>query len=169
MLTLMIACGWLVACGEAIPPPGAASSTPSVDSTEAAAACDTHGQANLLAAFASTAGVVAAWQDNTELQVAQANSASVTRLSISPWHDRAANTGVYVCYWEGSFAAGGPPNCPNFTPPTRAIVVVDPADHLIREWLFGFDNDLPIQRPSSNGDALIYRAPIAGDAKPPCK
>jgi hypothetical protein len=129
-----------------------------VDSPEAAAACDPRSSGTLLAAFVSTAGVVAEWQDNTISHAMAGYTASSTRIANSPWHQLPADATVYVCYWEGTFGGDGPPGvC--VRPATRLIGVVAPPSGQVVTWTYGSDQQLPIQRPSATGVEFDYGGP----------
>jgi hypothetical protein len=165
----------LLGCGKSVAGPTHHASTAvssSLDSPQAAAACDTNGGATLLAAFTSTAAVVATWEDNsTPFATAGVwgTAASSSRVVGSPWHRYSADTVVYVCYWEGSFDGAGPPGCINAKPSTRLIAVAYPTDKLILTWTEGFDDQLPVQRPSVTGVEIDFGGPPPPNPPvPPC-
>jgi hypothetical protein len=169
----------LVGCGSYGVPSTRTAAGPSksnIDSPEAAAACNPNGGATLIAAFASTAGVVAAWEDNSPEHHAGAGvwsfGASIARVIGSPWHHYPVNTVVFVCYYEGIFDGEGPPGCPNADKPTtRLIVVVYPPDNVKLTFASGFDNQLPVERPSAEGAESSTAGspnPTGTPSPPPC-
>lgn len=163
----LVAVTCLVACGSAQPiSSGATHPTAQVDSPEAAAACNPGTSGTLLAAFVSTAGVVADWQDNTISHAMAGYIASTTRITNSPWHRLPANATVYVCYWEGTFGGEGPPGVCVRTA-SRLIGVVAPPDPHVVTWTYGSDQQLPIQRPSATGVEFDYGGPPPAHPIPP--
>jgi hypothetical protein len=104
-------------------------------------ACDGKlGSARLVAAFESTAGVVADWTEN----VAFADAPHPP----SPWRQRPASAPAYVCYFDGQFAPPGGPVGASVPPLVgRALLLVDASGAVLGSSKYGPAESLPLNRP----------------------
>jgi hypothetical protein len=98
------------------------------------------GTARLVAAFDSTAGVVADWTEN----VAFADAPHPP----SPWRQLPASARAYVCYYDGQFASPGGPVGASVPPLAgRALILVDPSGAVLGSSKYGPAESLPLNRP----------------------
>jgi DNA-binding beta-propeller fold protein YncE len=98
------------------------------------------GTARLVAAFDSTAGVVADWTEN----VAFADAPHPP----SPWRQLPASARAYVCYYDGQFASPGGPVGASVPPLAgRALILVDASGAVLGSSKYGPAESLPLNRP----------------------
>jgi len=98
------------------------------------------GDARLVAAFDSTAGVVAAWTEN----VAFADAPHPP----SPWRQLPASAPAYVCYFDGQFASPGGPVGASVPPLVgRALLLIDASGTVLGPSKYGPADSLPLNRP----------------------
>jgi hypothetical protein len=104
-------------------------------------ACDGKlGDARLVAAFASTAGVVADWTEN----VAFADAPHPP----SPWRQLTASAPAFVCYFDGQFASPGGPVGASVPPLVgRALMLIDGSGAVLGPSKYGPAESLPLNRP----------------------
>jgi len=107
-------------------------------------ACDGKlGSARLVAAFDSTAGVVADWVENVSYPDAP-------HVVSSEWRRLAATAPAHVCYFDGQFSPPGSPVSPGAsTPPLigRALILVDSSGTQLGPSKYGPTDSLPLARP----------------------
>jgi len=123
--------------------PSVGGSTP-IGDISARSACDGKlGSARLVAAFESTAGVVADWVEN----VAYPDAPHVVS---SDWRRLAPSAPAYVCYFDGQFnAPGGGPAPGASIPPLlgRALILIDGSGTQLGPSKYGPSESLPLARP----------------------
>jgi hypothetical protein len=122
--------------------PSLGGSTP-IGDISARSACDGKlGSARLVAAFESTAGVVADWVEN----VAYPDAPHVVS---SDWRRLAPSAPAYVCYFDGQFNAPGGPAPGASIPPLlgRALILIDSSGMQLGPAKYGPSDSLPLARP----------------------
>jgi len=105
-------------------------------------ACDGKlGSARLVAAFDSTAGVVADWVENVAYPDAP-------RVASSEWRRLAPSAPAYVCYFDGQFAPPGGPIGTSVPPLVgRALILFDSNGVQLGPSKYGPVDSLPLARP----------------------
>jgi hypothetical protein len=126
----------------ATPTAAGASAGPAARERCLAAAAESRGQvADVRAAYPSTAGRVAAWQERWAERDGK-------RGAVSQWREHAANEAVTVCYLDGQFPAPRPPDVnPGKGMADRAILVVGGNGQAV-PFVVGFQADVPVEDPS---------------------
>jgi hypothetical protein len=96
--------------------------------------------ARLVAAFDSTAGVVADWTENVAFPDAP--------HPPSPWRQLPASAPAYVCYFDGQFASPGGPVGASVPPLVgRALILIDATGTQLGSSKYGPAESLPLNRP----------------------
>lgn len=110
----------------------------------ARSACDGKlGSARLVAAFESTAGVVADWVENTVYPDAP-------HVASSEWRRLAPTAPAYVCYFDGQFATPGGPYSPGASVPPlvgRALILIDSSGTQRGPSKYGPSDSIPVAPP----------------------
>jgi hypothetical protein len=123
--------------------PSFGGSTP-IGDISARSACDGKlGSARLVAAFESTAGVVADWVENVSYPDAP-------HVVSSDWRRLVPTAPAYVCYFDGQFnAPGGGPAPGASIPPLlgRALILIDASGTQLGPSKYGPSESLPLARP----------------------
>ena len=151
VLTLTV----VAACGTYPGPESASSSTPTPpqvisDSLVGLQQCQAHvGQGGqLMAAYDSTAGIVASWMERLE--------GGSSFGTPSTWRNPSTMT-VWVCYVDGPWQVPGPPQNP---PYDRGVIFVG-ANGAADQGPVGHSSNMPLSPPSSSG-TIPTPAPVSG-------
>jgi hypothetical protein len=106
-------------------------------------ACDGKlGGGRLVAAFESTAGVVADWVENVAYPDAP--------RGVSAWRQLPPKAPAYICYFDGQFAITRPAPAPCATegpPVDRAVILLDGSGAATPPSKYGPSNAIPLARP----------------------